>query len=220
MGLNYSLRAIFDRQETNRLLECLIPFLDEKSAKRLIGLQWKPIQIESAELLIGEKSNLYRGISGIQPSEKNSFEYDFCLLVDLRAEDSSMIGHSLPVEKGRSVFGTMWTEVSAGDKYVLLEMTACASTLSQLLKKSRMIHSMWREYAESSGALTAFIDCEAEEPVILFPRGASFSLPDFETLLYRDIHKISIDHYAHFILSQICMEPQTYNSINRREEDE
>ena len=205
MGLNYSLSGIFERENSQAILRELVPLLAPVSQARVADLDWAPGTEQWREMSIGVQTMDARGVAGLTV-ESVERENDFCfsLALDLEPETEAMFAQyefpCLP-ESGLFSLGCFWLSVRAGQKYVLLELTAASSALSRLLR-SASVAAVWRAYAERSGALLAYIDTESRgEEICVFPDNTERDFPDFETLLFKDDHFDSVDHCVNYIFS-------------------
>ncbi len=204
MGLNYSLCAIFAREDASEIFKHLSKHLHNEDQSRMKNVVWSPRTESLRSTLIGTIETDARDIAGlIMGQYEQDNHYCLNLLIKLESEMKAHLGEnqSTYIDQPEG-FGCMWTSICAGKKYVLLEMTAATSRMSRILEGSTAIHRLWHEFANQSDAILAYLDKEGEYAIQLYPEITDdFFLPDYDTLSFTDFNGFSVDLFAKCILN-------------------
>ena len=72
--------------------------------------------------------------------------------------------------------------------------------MSRVLQKSDAVQSAWKKFAETTGAIFAYVDLEDETALQLFPIYGDLFLPDCDTLSFVGDYRYSIDLMANYIV--------------------
>lgn len=214
MGLRYSLCSIHARKHSTHILRCLAPYLDDHSAQRLQSIDWYPEHETEQKTEFGTLAVNAHGIAGLIP-EDDERPNDFCLSLKIKLEED-FHKHINPCcidqSSGSVRFGCIWTSVSAGADFVLLQLMAATSQMSRIIAASQQVIEMWTSFARSANSACAYIDFESEHAKQLYPKVDSISVPDVESLGFCD----DIDHYSIDDFARHLMSEEAYNNcVNR-----
>jgi hypothetical protein len=193
--INYSLKAIFERDHTDKILRQLAARLTSDCAARIEALTWAPAtqRVDSAP---GVRSFLMtRGIDGIEllPFESGNnyhFKLNSTPLEPYYLNAAYMIC-SRPMAPGSCA--CLLTSFFGGRESLILEMTSQLESMSQLLETSDEIHALWRDFGRDAGAVVAYVDREDENALMVNPEGRPIIVPDFFTIRPSDDLHYSID---------------------------
>ena len=204
MGIDYSLCTIIAREQASSVLRHLSSIITPESYARLEGLKWEPLLETKRKTLGGTTETDAIGIYGLERIEldrENS--YCFALQVQLEAEMASHLDATdFDCFDSPGSFGCMWTSFYAGERYLLVEMTAATSRMSRVVRESAEIHELWRGFARSSNSIVAYVDVEEACGISLYPRtDGDIFLPDVDTLTYIDDYRFSVDPFVELVLA-------------------
>jgi hypothetical protein len=202
MAINYSLCLVARRNDCASLLEKLSVCLDAPSRARIASLRWSPEVDTTRRTLIGTTETDSRGIAGLRLAEGESPNaYCFALNIQLEREfEANLEDHRFSCFGQPGSFGCMWTSIYAGLEFLLLEMQAATSGMSQVLMCSEAIHAMWVDLAKEAKALFAYVNIEQNPALQLFPNHGDLWLPDCNTLGFED-GGFSVDRMAEYLLA-------------------
>ncbi len=193
--MNYSLKAIFERAHTEKLLRQLAARLTPDCAARIETLTWAPATQRVREAPSGRSFLMARGIDGIEllPFEAGN-NYHFKLnapsLESYYSNDAYKVC-SKPMAPGTCA--CLLTSFFGCADSLILEMTSQLESLSRLLETSAEIYTLWRDLARDAGAVAAYIDREDEFALMVHPEERQIVVPDFFSIPPSDDLHYSID---------------------------
>ncbi|MFY0537412.1 ATP-dependent nuclease [Nannocystis pusilla] len=170
MGLSYSFEFIAPRNGADALLTALADRVDEGYARRLRAcLPWSPNTAHRANA----------GIRGLPPVFDIVNHHDLVVMVPVDPEVRRYFdGYSEPIARhvrdGKAGVGLVYMKLSAGARYIALNLSAASSGMSRLFAGPGSFRKVMASLAAASQARAAFLDVEDDEQwELLHPRPAS-----------------------------------------------
>jgi hypothetical protein len=167
MGLAYGFEFIVPRSGADALLRALADRVEDTYARRLRAcLPWSPNTPQRANA----------GVRGLPPAFDITNHYDLVVLVPVDAEVRRYFdGYSEPIVRhmqgGKAGIGLVYMSVYAGQRYLLLSLTAASSGMSRLFAGPGSVRKVMASLAAAAQARAAFLDDEdPEDWELLFPR--------------------------------------------------
>ncbi|MCY0988524.1 hypothetical protein OV203_15435 [Nannocystis sp. ILAH1] len=170
MGLSYSFEFIAPRSSCDTLLTALADRVDDGYARRLRAcLPWSPNTPQRANA----------GVRGLPPVFDIVNHYDLVVMVPVDAEVRRYFdGYSEPIARhvrdGKAGVGLVYMKLSAGARYIALDLSAASSGMSRLFAGPGGFRKVMTSLAAAGQARAAFLDYEDDEQwELLYPRPAS-----------------------------------------------
>ena len=192
MGSDFSLKALFNREESNGLLGALSTIVSAPYSSALSKKEWEPIHEEKVQTVRGEEKINAWGIKGLKT---HLTDRTYLLSLAVRIEQNLL--HEENLEMFSEGFGSMYAEVNAGGDYLLLTIESANTEMNNILLESRAIHILWQEFAIISNAIVAYIDCASSSAKCIYPTSKEIQLPDIRELdLLFDNEEVCIDYWG------------------------
>ncbi|WP_434421434.1 hypothetical protein [Nannocystis pusilla] len=170
MGLSYSFEFIAPRSGADALLTALADRVDDGYARRLRAcLPWSPNTPQRANA----------GIRGLPPVFDIINHHDLVVMVPVDPEVRRYFdGYSEPIARhvrdGKAGVGLVYMKLSAGARYIALNLSAASSGMSRLFAGPGGFRKVMVSLAAAGQARAAFLDDEDDEQwELLFPRPAA-----------------------------------------------